>query len=178
MRRVRRRPVAAPPPPALPKGLIRAKSLASSGRPVLIPHVQIYIDDAAGRLTVEVEGLINRAYLLHCSIHLAELALRAGSVSPMTPDWQAMKAHYDRLLKIVPPSRVLVPDEAVRREAAALSETLADESRMSPAKQRTCLNEALLYLTAAKAEIAILAYDTDMLRQIHALSGVGRCVLI
>ena len=157
-------------------GLTPLVEMVGPGRPILMLDTDIYIDEAAGRLPVPVSAAIDRAQLFHCSICLGELALGVGGVSPLARGYKALREHYRQLAQIIPPSRVLTPDDDISTEAEVLTSTVTSGLRLTREKRRAWLNDVLVYLTAAKAGVTVLTSNKIAFGRIHLASGKGRCV--
>ena len=162
----------------LPVGKVEALKLGAICRPVLVPHTNVYIASAAGHLPSQINRLLDRSTLFHCSVSLAQLSLRVGGPSPLSPGWGAMTEHYRKLLKLIPATRVLTPDDFTRREADRIADVLAAKHGLGVAERRVYLDDALFYLTTAQAGLSILAPNLVSLRRIHALAANGRWVVI
>ncbi len=157
-------------------GLTPLAELVGPGRPILMLDTDIYIDEAAGRLPATVSATLDRAQLFHCSVCLGELAVGVGGVSPLARGYKALREHYRQLAQIIPPSRVLTPDEGICAEAEALTSNVTSGLRLTREKRRTWLNDVLVYLTAARAGVTVLTSNKAAYGRIHLASGEGRCV--
>ncbi len=63
-------------------------------------------------LPVEVEALLDRTLLFHCSVCLAEFATGVANGNPAYPQWAVMRDQHGELVAAIPPSRLLTPDPA------------------------------------------------------------------
>jgi predicted nucleic acid-binding protein len=157
-----------------PRGeLIRALDLASSGRALLVPDTNVYIRAAAGTLPPEARTLIERALLFHCSVCLGELATGVANADPSLAVWSAIRDHYVELLDRVPSTRLLNPDAQAWTDAGVVAGTLARTQGFQKHQRKECLNDALIYLTAAKAGLPVLTADRDGFDLIQQLAPEG-----
>ncbi|HTZ69181.1 MAG TPA: type II toxin-antitoxin system VapC family toxin [Acetobacteraceae bacterium] len=147
-----------------------------SGPLFLLLDTNIYIDHAAGRLAPTVRVAIDQALLFHCSIALAELALGVANADPSHPNWPAMRDHYVELFASIPPSRLLTPDAHIWADAGILAGTLARTQRFQPNQRKECLNDALIFLTAARAGLPVLTANRAEFDLIQQLAPEGQFI--
>ena len=129
----------------------------------------VYINQAAGRLAEPVRNAIDRALLFHCSVALAELAVGVANADPSRSGWPALRDHYSELFATIPASRLLMPDAQVWADAGVIAGLLARAQGFQPWQRKQCLNDALIFLTAAKAGIPVLTANRaefDFIRQV------------
>lgn len=129
--------------------------------------------DAAGTLTPTVTALLDRSLLFHCAVCLAELAVGVGNANPALPSWPRLRDHYADLFASIPASRALTPDAPTWAEAG-----LARLQGFQPHQRKTCLNDAAIYLTAAKAGLPVLTADAADFDLIQQLTPQGRLVVL
>lgn len=156
--------------------LTSAADLAGAAPAALVPDTNVYILDAAGRLPPEVERLLDRALLFHCSVCCAELAVGVANADPARPDWGALRDHYAELFAAMPATRLLVPDAQAWAEAGVIAGTLARTQGYRKHQLKQCLNDALIYLTAARAGLPVLTGNRDDFDLIQQLAPEGRFV--
>lgn len=140
-----------------------------SGPLFLLLDTNVYINHAAGRLAADVRDAIDHALLFHCSVALAELALGVANADPSRPAWAAMQHHYAELFSSIPASRLLTPDAQVWTDAGIIAGTLARTQGFQPFQRKECLNDALIFLTAAKAGLPVLTanrHEFDLIQQL------------
>ncbi len=142
----------------------------------LLLDTNVYIGRAAGRLAPEVRDAIDRALLFHCSVALAELACGVANADPSRPGWPVMQDHYADLFASIPDSRLVIPDAQVWTEAGIIAGTLARTQRFQPHQRKECLNDALIFLTAAKAGIPVLTANRDEFDLIQQLAPEGQFI--
>lgn len=150
--------------------------LAPAGPVALMADTNIYINDAAGNLPPMVEALLDRALLFHCSVCVGELAVGVANGDPTHPRWAATRDHYAGLVAAMPPSRLLTPDDQVWAEAGLVAGTLARTQGYQPHQRKECLNDALIFLTAARAGLPVLTSNRDEFDLIQQLCPDGRFV--
>jgi len=137
--------------------------------PKLLLDTTVYIDELQGRLPRDVEISLRLAELWHSTVTEAELTTLAGLLD--ASNQSARQAIQQVLLSIErrPPHRVLNPDRDVWREAGILSGLLARRQGYGKAEQRRLLNDALIFLSAAKHGCSVLTRnitDFDLLMQV------------
>ena len=143
---------------------------------MLVLDTNVYIIRAAGRLVDSLRDLIDQALLFHCSVALAELAVGVANADPSRPGWPALRDHYVELLATIPTSRLLDPDSDVWADAGIIAGTLSRTQGFQPHQRKACLNDALIFLTAAKAGVPVLTANRDEFDFIQQLAPEGRFV--
>ncbi len=134
--------------------LISAADFASSGRALLVLDTNVYIMAAAGTLPDDAQMLIERALLFHCSVCLGELATGIANADPALPGWPAVRKHYAELFE-----GILTRIQGFQRH-----------------QRKECLNDALIYLTAAKAGLPVLTANRDEFDLIQQLAPEGQFI--
>jgi predicted nucleic acid-binding protein len=156
--------------------LISVEDFAASGRALLMPDTNVYIRVAAGTLPTLVQELVERALLFHCSVCLGELATGVANASPSLPSWPAVRDHYVELFDNIPSSRLLNPDAQVWTDAGVVAGVLARTQGFQRHQRKECLNDALIYLTAAKAGLPVLTADRNQFDLIQQLAPEGQFI--
>jgi predicted nucleic acid-binding protein len=149
--------------------LVSAASVAGNARMALVPDTNVYISNMGGRLPAEVETLLDRALLFHCSVCIAEITAGVAHYDPAASNWRRVRRQYGILLGSIPETRVLVPDDETWHLAGAISGTLARTQGFKPYQRKECLNDALIYLTAAKQGLPVVTANRtefDLIQQI------------
>jgi predicted nucleic acid-binding protein len=149
---------------------------APSGRALLLPDTNVYIRAAAGTLPALVQDLVERALLFHCSVCLGELATGIANANPSLPSWSALRDHYLELFDSIPSARLLNPDAQVWADAGVVAGVLARTQGFQRHQRKECLNDALIYLTAAKAGLPVLTADNDQFDLIQQLAPEGQFI--
>lgn len=160
-----------------PRGdLISAADIAGAGRPALLLDTNVYIQSAAGTLPGVVAAVVDRGLLFHCSVCLAELATGVANADPTRAGWKTMRGHYTTLMASIPPTRLLTPDADIWAEAGVVAGTLARCQGYQRHQRKECLNDALIYLTAAKAGLPVLTANRDEFDLIQQLMPQGQFI--
>jgi predicted nucleic acid-binding protein len=153
--------------------LVDWTTLSGAGSAVLLLDTNIYISRAAGRLPAPLREVLDRSLLFHCSVALAELAVGVANADPSRPGWPALRDHYIELFAAIPASRLVTPDAQVWTEAGVIAGTLARTQGFQPWQRKECLNDALIFLAAAKAGIPVLTANRDEFDLIQQLAPAG-----
>jgi len=105
----------------------------------------------------------------YCSVALAELAVGVANADPTRPDWTMLQDHYGALFDAVPTTRLVVPDAEIWTDAGVVASTLARTQGFQPYQRKNRLNDALIFLSAAKAGLPVLTanrVDFDLVQQL------------
>ena len=140
----------------------------AAGLVALVLDTNVYINNAAGRLSPDTAALLDRALLFHCSVCVAELAVGVANGDPGHTEWKRTRDYYAALVGAIPPSRLLTPDADVWTDAGVIAGSLARTQGLQPYQRKDLLNDALILLTAAKAGLPVLTAngaDFDLIRQ-------------
>jgi predicted nucleic acid-binding protein len=141
--------------------------------PKLLLDTTLYIDALQGRLPENVEIALRSASLWHSSVTEAELAALAGLLDPTHPGTASVIAQVATSIELRPEHRILTPDRDTWREAGILAGLMARLQGYSKNEQRKALNDALIYLSAARNGCAVLTrnvLDFDLLMQLDPRS--------
>jgi predicted nucleic acid-binding protein len=137
--------------------------------PKLLLDTTVYVDALQGRLPKSVEIALRAGSLWHSTVTEAELAAVAGLLDPSHPETQDVIAQIAASIELRPSHRILAPDRDAWREAGILAGLLARLQRHGKNERRKALNDALIFLTAAKNGCAVLTRnvtDFDLLMQL------------
>jgi predicted nucleic acid-binding protein len=156
--------------------LIAAADIAGAGRAVLLLDTNVYIMSAAGTLPDAVTLLIDRGLLFHCSVCIGEITTGVANADPARVGWKAIRDHYNTLISRIPATRLLTPDAEIWAEAGLIAGTLARTQRFQRHQRKECLNDALIFLTAAKAGLPVLTANRDEFDLIQQLAPDGRFI--
>lgn len=129
----------------------------------------VYILNAAGKLSPEGAAIVDQGRLFHSSVCIGELMVGVAGYSPAAARWKAVRDHYVALIEAFPSSRVVTPDDDVWAEAGMVAGLLSRTQGFQPHQRKDCLNDALIYLSAAKAGLPVLtenAADFDLIQQV------------
>jgi predicted nucleic acid-binding protein len=146
------------------------------GQGRFVPDTTVYIDHAAGRLPPAARDLMLRGLLFHCSVCLGELTTGIGARNPTLPSWPAERDHFAGLFDAIPDSRLLTPDEAVWVDAGLIAGILTRTQGFQPHQRKECLNDALIFLTAAKIGLPVLTANRGDFSLIQQLAPEGRFI--
>lgn len=105
----------------------------------------------------------------HSTVTEAELTALAGLLDPAHPSTRQAVQQVLASVERRPTHRILNPDREVWREAGILAGLLARLQNYGKADQRRALNDALIFLSAAKNGCAVLTRnisDFDLLMQL------------
>ena len=144
--------------------------------PKLLLDTTVYIDALQGRLPESVETVLRAGSLWHSSVTEAELAAISGLLDPMHPKTPTAIAQVAGSIEQRPPHRILNPDQEIWREAGILAGLLARLQGFGKGEQRKALNDALIFLTAAKSGCTVLTRnlaDFDLLMQVDVRGAVA-----
>lgn len=162
--------------PRAPDDLIAAADIAGEGRAAILVDTNVYIRDAAGTLPAAAALLVDRGLLFHCSVCVGELSTGVGNADPAHGDWKALRDHYAGLIASVPTTRLLTPDPDIWTEAGLIAGTLARIQNYQRHQRKEALNDALIFLTAAKAGLPVLTANRVEFDLIQQLAPQGRFV--
>ena len=107
----------------------------------------------------------------HSTVTEAELTALAGLLDPTQPNSRLAVQLVLASVERRPDHRILNPDREVWREAGILAGLLARLQNYGKAEQRRALNDALIFLSAAKSGCVVLTRnitDFDLLTQLFA----------
>jgi predicted nucleic acid-binding protein len=158
--------------------LIRASDIAGRGRQVFVPDTNIYIMDAAGTLPPAATIIVDQGLMFHCAVCLAELSVGVGNYAPNAAGWRTVADHYAAMFASIPANRLLLPDAQTWADAGVVAGVLARTQNFQTPQLKDLLNDALIYLCAAKHGLPVLTNnkaDFDLLQQI---APDGRCLFV
>jgi predicted nucleic acid-binding protein len=156
--------------------LLSAADIGGDGRAAIVLDTNAYIQSAAGTLPAAATVLMDRGLLFHCSVCVAELTTGVANANPKHAAWTALSDHYRDLIATIPPTRLLTPDPEIWAEAGLIAGTLARTQNYQRHQRKECLNDALIFLTAAKAGLPVLTANRDEFDLIQQLAPHGRFI--
>ena len=139
--------------------------------PKLLLDTTVYIDVLQGRLPGYAEVALRAGSLWHSTVTEAELAALAGLLDSANPHTPGVVAQVAASVDLRPAHRILNPDRDTWREGGILAGLLARLQRYGKNERRKALNDALIFLTAAKNGCAVLTRNLsefDLLMQLDA----------
>jgi predicted nucleic acid-binding protein len=140
-----------------------------SSVPKLLLDTTVYIDELQGKLPRDVEFAIRSASLWHSTVTECELSALAGLLDPDHPDTSHAIDQVLASIEQRPSHRIVNPDREVWRDAGILAGLLARVQQYGKAERQKTLNDALIFLSAAKAGLTVLTRnisDFDLLMQL------------
>ena len=176
LRRVRPEKQRAQLSPRTEEALVAVTDLVGEGRAAILLDTNVYIHSAAGTLPAATATLVERGLLFHCSVCVSELAIGVANADPSHSKWVRIRNHYQSLIATFPPTRLLTPDPQIWTEAGLIAGTLARTQNFQAHQRKECLNDALIFLTAAKAGLPVLTANRDEFDLIQQLAPHGRFV--
>ncbi|WP_241527397.1 MULTISPECIES: type II toxin-antitoxin system VapC family toxin [Sphingomonas] len=156
--------------------LVAAADLAGEGRAAIMADTNVYIRSAAGTLPAAAEALVERGLLFHCTVCVAELSTGVANADPEHSGWKTLRDHYAGLIASIPATRLLTPDPEIWVEAGLIAGTLARIQNYQRHQRKEALNDALIFLTAAKAGLPVLTSNRDEFDLIQQLAPGGRFI--
>ncbi len=156
--------------------LAAASGIPAAGRAALLLDTNVYIHSAAGTLAPAAAALVDRGLLYHCSVCVAELATSIANANTARPGWKKMRDYYEALITRMPATRLLTPDGETWAQAGIIAGILARCQNFAPHQRKKCLNDALIFLTAAKAGVPVLTANRDEFDLIQQLAPNGQFV--
>jgi len=149
--------------------LVAAAAVAGTARLALLPDTNVYIMKIGGTLPAAVDVLLDGALQWHCSVCVAEITAGIAHYDPAAHNWRRLRRQYGILLGSIPDTRLLVPDAETWHLAGVISGTLARTQGFQPQQRKECLNDALIYLTAAKRGLPVVTanrVEFDLIQQV------------
>jgi predicted nucleic acid-binding protein len=137
--------------------------------PKLLLDTTVYIDALQGSFPRNAEVALRASELWHSTVTEAELAALTGLLDPKHPDTPRVVKQVVSSIEKRPDHRILNPDADVWREAGILAGLLARLQHYGKSEQRRTLNDALIFLSAAKHGCDVLTrnvVDFDLLMQL------------
>jgi predicted nucleic acid-binding protein len=144
--------------------------------PKFLLDTTVYIDALQGRLPDDAEIALRAGSLWHSTVTEAELAAIAGLLDPAHPDTAHAIAQVAASIELRPAHRILTPDRDTWREAGIVAGLLARLQRYGKNERRKALNDALIFLTAAKHGCVVLTANVSDFDLLMQLDPRGRAV--
>ena len=129
----------------------------------------VYIDRLQGKLPAWLDLRLRTLPIWHSTVTECELAVAAGLLDPSHPRTRVALNEMIESIDQRHPKRIINPDREVWREAGMIAGLLARLQHYGKADQRRALNDALILLSAAKADLTVLTRNTrdyDLLMQL------------
>jgi predicted nucleic acid-binding protein len=156
--------------------LVAVADVFLHGRPAVVPDTNVYILYAAGRLPPAVRSIVKFGLLSHCSVCASELATGVANADPKHPKWSELRDYYETLIMDWPSTRLLNPTPTIWTEAGLIAGTLARMQGFQRNERKECLNDALIFLTAAAAGLPVLTSNRSEFDLIQQLAPHGQFI--
>jgi len=144
--------------------------------PKLLLDTTVYIDALQGRLPGSVEIALRAGSIWHSPVTEAELAALTGLLDPHRPDTADVVAQVVASIELRPAHRILTPDRDTWREAGILAGVLVRLQSYGKNERHKALNDALIFLTAAKNGCVVLTRNVSDFDLLMQLDATGRAV--
>lgn len=144
--------------------------------PKLLLDTTVYIDTLQGRLPDYAEVTLRTGSLWHSTVTEAELAALAGLLDPTHAETAGVIAQVAASIDLRPAHRILTPDRETWREAGVLAGLLARLQGYGKDKRHKALNDALIFLTAAKNGCAVLTRNVSEFDLLMQLDRRGQAI--
>jgi predicted nucleic acid-binding protein len=141
----------------------------------LLLDTTVYIDELQGRFPRNADEVMRASELWHSTVTESELAAVIGLLDPRHKDTPRVVKEVVSSLESRQAYRILNPDAEVWREAGILAGMLARLQGYAKSERRRALNDALIFLSAAKQGCAVLTRnvaDFDFLMQLAPFGKV------
>ena len=162
--------------PRRPDDLVAAADVIAGGRAAIVIDTNVYIRSAADTLPAAAELLVDEGLLFHCSVCVGELSTGIANADPAHAGWKALRDYYAGVIANIPATRLLTPDPDVWAEAGLIAGTLARAQNWQRHQRKEALNDALIFLTAAKAGLPVLTANRDEFDLIQQLAPHGQFI--
>ncbi|OJU10180.1 MAG: DNA-binding protein [Caulobacterales bacterium 68-7] len=162
--------------PRRPDDLLAAADFIVGGRAAMVVDTNVYIHAAAGTLPAAVKLLVVQGLLFHCSVCVGELSTGIANADPAHEGWKALRDYYTGVIANIPATRLLTPDPDVWAEAGLIAGTLARAQNWQRHQRKEALNDALIFLTAAKEGLPVLTANRDEFDLIQQLAPHGQFI--
>lgn len=162
--------------PRRPDDLVAAGDFIVGGRAAIVVDTNVYIHAAAGTLPAAVKLLVDEGLLFHCSVCVSELSTGVANADPAHASWKTLRDYYAGVIANIPETRLLTPDPDVWAEAGLIAGTLARAQNWQRHQRKEALNDALIFLTAAKAGLSVLTANCDEFDLIQQLAPHGQFI--
>ncbi len=129
----------------------------------------VYVDKLQGRLSPEIDTILDTANVWHSTVTECEMGVLVGLLNPAHPDSAHAIAEVIASIETRPTHRIVNPDRETWRDAGILAGLIARLQQYGKADQRRVMNDALIFLSAAKAGLCVLTRNTadyDLLMQL------------
>jgi predicted nucleic acid-binding protein len=146
----------------------------ASSIPKLLLDTTVYIDELQGKLSRDVELALRSASLWHSTVTECELSGVVGLLNPDHPDTLNAISQVLASIERRPVHRIVNPDREVWREAGIVAGFIARVRQYGRAERRKALNDALIFLSAARDGLTVLTRNVSDFDLLMQLAPYGR----
>ncbi|MDX2103482.1 MAG: type II toxin-antitoxin system VapC family toxin [Alphaproteobacteria bacterium] len=135
----------------------------------LLLDTNVYTYMISKKVPGDFLSVIEKSLLYHCSVCLGELSLGLAHDPDFGRFRKTVKALHG-VTKNIPKNRLYVPDKEIWLKAGIIAGKLARIQNFQKDQRKELLNDALIFLTAAKHGIPVLTSDRndyDLIQQLH-----------
>ena len=147
-----------------------AASLEVSTQNKFLLDTNVLIRHAAGELPPHVLDLITQAIILYqCTVCISEICVGLSHRNVAHPNWVKECSYWNAEFATYSEARILEPDDEIWVEAGLVTGSLSRLQHYSKTQMKDALNDALIYLTAAKYGVPVLTenrIDFDFIQQL------------
>lgn len=153
-----------------------ARSEPAAGTQLML-DTTVYLDLLQGKTPPEVDALLLSRIPNHTSVAVAELTHSFGRLNPAHPQTKRTLKQLQGIIADIPPHRLSEPDDDCWGKAGIAAGLMARLLNVPNAQRDITkfLNDALIYLQAAKLGAAVLTRnhrDFDLLEQLVPVGAV------
>jgi len=134
----------------------------------------VYVDILQGRFPVDLEPILRAIDKWHSTVAENELVSACALLDPAHVNTRSVIAQITETIDRMPQHRTISPDREVWRDAGILTGTLARLQRIPKSERRGILNDALIFATARKHGLTVLARNVLEFDFLHQLDPSGR----
>lgn len=146
--------------------------------PPLLLDACVYIDVLQGAAPGYLRDLLNARHCNHSSVCLAEMVHPFGRLDPKHKKTKATLAAIMAVIaREIPPHRVAAPDADLWCDAGILAGLLFRARGYGKERQQACLNDALIYVQAAKSGQTVLTRNVSDFDLLNQMAPRGRILL-
>jgi predicted nucleic acid-binding protein len=153
--------------------LTSASELKVSRSNKLLLDTNVLIRHAAGELPEHVLRVIEQATLFQSTVCISEICVGLANRNVSHKNWPKEIEYWHEAFSAVPDIRILSPDESISLDAGLIAGTLTRIQNYQSSQSKDALNDALIFLTAAKHGIPVLTENRKDFDLIQQLAGRG-----
>ncbi|MGA2129532.1 MAG: hypothetical protein ABSG76_25660 [Xanthobacteraceae bacterium] len=146
--------------------------------PALLLDSCVYIDVLQGHAPGYLRDLLNARLCNHSAVCLAELVHLFGQLDPGHKGTRAVLSAVTAVIESeIPPHRVAAPDVDLWCDAGILAGLLLRIRDYGRERRQACLNDALIYVQAAKLGHTVLTRNVADFDLLNQMAPRGRILL-